>query len=116
QTIEWDAEILVDNEPEVISWRSLEGSDVDTAGSVHFNPAPGGRGTEVRVVLKYDPPAGKVGALIAKMFGEAPEQQIEEDLRRFKQIMEAGDVRTTAGQTTCRCSESITDKVTRTEV
>jgi len=102
QTIEWDAEIIIDHEPEVISWRSLEGSDVDTAGSMHFTPAPGGRGTEVRVVLKYDPPAGKAGAFIAKMFGEAPEQQIEEDLRRFKQIMEAGEVATTAGQSSCR--------------
>src|SRR5438128_1899588 len=102
QTIEWDAEIITDNGPEVIGWRSLESSEVDTAGSVHFTPAPGGRGTEVRVALKYDPPAGKVGALIAKMLGEAPEQQIEEDLRRFKQIMEAGEVPTTAGQSTCR--------------
>ena len=85
------------------SWRSLPGSDVDTAGSVHFTPAPGGRGTEVRVSLKYDPPAGKAGAMVARLFGEAPEQQIEGDLCRFKQLMEAGEIPRTTGQPRGRC-------------
>jgi uncharacterized membrane protein len=102
-SVEWDAEIIEDRPNEVISWRSLSGSDVDTAGSVHFTPAPGGRGTEVRVSLKYDPPAGKAGAMVARLFGEAPEQQIEGDLCRFKQLMEAGEIPRTTGQPRGRC-------------
>jgi uncharacterized membrane protein len=89
-SVEWDAEVYNEKEGELIAWRSLEGSDVDNAGSVHFTAAPGGAGTEVRVVLKYDPPAGVVGATIAKLFGEEPSQQIREDLGRFKQLMETG--------------------------
>ena len=85
--VEWDASIQDEIENELIAWRSLPGSDIDNAGSVHFIPA--GDGTEVRVVLSYDPPAGKVGAAVAKLLGEEPEQQVEEDLRRFKQVMEA---------------------------
>jgi uncharacterized membrane protein len=90
-SVEWDAEVITERSPEVIGWRSLEGSEIDCAGSVHFTPAPGGRGTEVRVVLKYDPPAGKLGAAIAGLFGEDAEQQITEDLHRFTQMMEAGE-------------------------
>lgn len=101
-SVEWDAELHNERENELIAWRSLEGSEVDTAGSVHFTRAPGGRGTEVRVVLKYNPPAGKFGAAVARLFGEAPEQQIAEDLRCFKQLMEAGEVATTRGQPSCR--------------
>jgi uncharacterized membrane protein len=97
-SVEWDAEIVTDTPNRVISWRSLPGSDVDTAGSVHFNMAPSGRGTEVRVSLKFDPPAGKFGSFIARLFGENPEQQIRDDLARFKQIIEAGEIPTTAGQ------------------
>jgi uncharacterized membrane protein len=85
--VEWDASIQDEIENELIAWRSLPGSDIDNAGSVHFIPA--GEGTEVRVVLRYDPPAGKVGAAVAKLLGEEPELQIEEDLRRFKQVVEA---------------------------
>jgi uncharacterized membrane protein len=85
--VEWDATIQDEIENELIAWRSLPGSDIDNAGSVHFIPA--GDGTEVRVVLSYDPPAGRVGAAVAKLLGEEPEQQVEEDLRRFKQVMEA---------------------------
>ena len=72
----------------LISWKSLVGSDVDTAGSVHFQELPNHQGTEVRVELKYDPPGGKVGTAIAKLFGENPQRQINEDLERFKQVME----------------------------
>jgi len=85
--VEWDASIQDEIENELLAWRSLPGSDIDNAGSVHFIPA--GDGTEVRVVLSYDPPAGSVGAAVAKLLGEEPEQQVEEDLRRFKQVMEA---------------------------
>ncbi len=87
----WDAEVITENEPEVIGWRSLPGSVVETAGSVHFNYAADGRGTEVRVVLKYDPPGGPWGQSLARLVGEDPEQEIAEDLRRFKQMMEAGE-------------------------
>lgn len=87
---EWEAEVLAEKENELIAWRSLEGSEVDTAGSVHFLPARNGLATEVKVVLKYNPPAGKVGAALAKLMGDAPEQQIEEDLRTFKWVMEIG--------------------------
>jgi uncharacterized membrane protein len=97
--VQWDAEIYNENPNEMIAWRSLEGADVDNTGSVHFTPAPPGRGTEVRVVLKYNPPAGKLGAGIAKLFGEDPKQQIRDDLRRFKQLVEAGEITTTEGQT-----------------
>ncbi len=82
---------------ELIAWRSLEGVDVDNAGSVRFRPAPGNRGTEVTVELNYEPPAGRIGVTIAKLFGEEPEQQVREDLRRFKQVMEAGEVPTVQG-------------------
>jgi uncharacterized membrane protein len=95
---EWDAEIITEEPNRLIGWRSLEGSEVATAGSVHFTPAPGGRGTEVRVEMKYEPPAGKVGALIAKLFGEDPARQIQEDLRRFKQLMETGEIPKAQGQ------------------
>jgi uncharacterized membrane protein len=91
-TVEWDAEIIADRPHELIAWRSLEGADVDHAGSVHFKPTPGRRGTEVRVEMQYIPPGGLIGATIAKLFGEAPEQQLYEDLRRFKQVMEVGEV------------------------
>ncbi len=97
-TVEWDAEIINEKPGELIAWRSLEGADVDNAGSVRFTKATGDRGTEVKVSLEYDPPAGVVGAAIAKLFGEEPKQQITEDLRRFKQLMEAGENPTTAGQ------------------
>jgi uncharacterized membrane protein len=85
--VEWDATIHNEIENELLAWRSLPGAEVDNAGSVHFDPA--GDATEVRVVLSYDPPAGKVGAAVAKLLGEEPAQQVEEDLRRFKQVMEA---------------------------
>lgn len=91
-TVEWDAEIIDDQPNQRIAWRSLEGADVDNAGSVSFKPAPGGRGTEVRVEMRYNPPAGIIGATIAKLFGEAPEQQVYDDLRAFKQVIETGEV------------------------
>ncbi|HEX8199891.1 MAG TPA: SRPBCC family protein [Isosphaeraceae bacterium] len=98
QAVEWDAEIHNERPHELIAWRSLEGSQVQTAGSVHFVPAPGGRGTEVRVNLKYNPPAGQLGIAIAKLFGTAADQQVRDDLRRLKQIMETGEIPTTEGQ------------------
>lgn len=90
--VEWDAEITEDRPNELIAWRSAEGADVPNFGSVRFTPAPGDRGTEVRVELRYDPPGGVVGATIAKLFGEEPGEQARGDLRRFKQVMETGEV------------------------
>jgi uncharacterized membrane protein len=92
KTVEWDAEVIDDQPNSRIAWRSLEGSDVYNTGSVQFERAPGGRGTLVRVELQYAPPGGVVGATIAKLFGEEPEQQIEDDLRAFKQVLETGEV------------------------
>ncbi|MDT7778234.1 MAG: hypothetical protein QOC99_746 [Acidobacteriota bacterium] len=105
-SVEWDAEIYNEKEGELIAWRTLEGSQVASAGSVRFESAPGGRGTVVRVSLKYDPPGGKLGSLVARLFGENPEQQIDEDLRRFKQLMETGEVSTTKGQPTGRSASA----------
>lgn len=90
--VEWDAEITEDRAGEIISWRSLEGSEVPNGGSVRFTDAPADRGTEVHVDLHYDPPAGSAGAMVAKLFGEEPGQQLRDDLRRFKQLMETGEV------------------------
>lgn len=105
-TVEWDAEIINDKENELIAWRSLEGADVDNSGSVRFQPAAGNRGTEVKVELRYDPPGGVIGAAVAKLFGEEPNQQIQEDLRRFKQVMEAGEIPTTEGQSSGRAASA----------
>jgi uncharacterized membrane protein len=96
--LEWDALIVNEAENELIGWRSLPGADVDNAGSVQFKDAPGGRGTEVKIELQYNPPAGPVGALVSMLFGKEPGLQIEEDLRRLRQIVEAGEIPTTAGQ------------------
>ena len=90
--VEWDAEIINDIDDKLIAWRSLPGSDVVTAGSVNFASARGGRSTEVSVHLQYAPPARKAGALIASLFGREPSQTIREDLRRFKQLLEAGEI------------------------
>jgi uncharacterized membrane protein len=90
--VEWDAEITEDKPNELIAWRSVEGSDVDNSGWVEFEPAPGGRGTIVRVNIQYNPPGGMIGAGIAKLMGKEPGQQVQDDLRRFKQILETGEV------------------------
>jgi uncharacterized membrane protein len=96
--VEWEAEIINEVENDLIAWQSRENADVYNSGSVHFRRAPGGRGTEVEVVIRYTPPAGALGVTFAKLFGEEPSQQVEEDLRRFKHLMEAGEIPTIAGQ------------------
>lgn len=93
--VEWDAEIHNEIEAELIAWRSLPGADVDQAGSVHFSPARDG-GTEVRVIMRYAAPAGRLGDAVAHLLGDDPERQIADDLRRFKQVMEAGEVPSSA--------------------
>ncbi len=97
-SVEWDADIIEERENEFISWASVEGADVDNSGFVRFKKAPGDRGTEVKVVMEYAPPGGAVASAIAKLFGEEPEQQIGDELRRFKMLMEAGEIATTEGQ------------------
>ena len=92
RTVEWDAEVTEERPNERLAWRSLEGADVPNYGSVTFEPAPGGRGTTVKVDLRYEPPGGVIGATLAKLFGEEPGQQVQEDLRAFKQLMETGEV------------------------
>ena len=97
-TVEWDAEIVDERPNEFIAWRSLPGADIPNQGRVEFKKATGDRGVEVRVSLEYSPPAGKLGALAAKVFGEEPDLQVAGDLRRLKQVLEAGEVPTTEGQ------------------
>ena len=91
-SVEWDAEITEDVPGDRIAWRSIEGASVDNSGSVGFRRAPGGRGTEVYVEVRYSPPGGALGSMVAKVFGEEPNQQLSDDLRRFKQIVETGEI------------------------
>lgn len=98
RTVEWDATIINEEPGSLIAWRSVEGADVPNAGSVRFLEAPGDRGTEVKVVIDYLPPGGRVGSWIAWAFGEEPSQQVRDDLRRLKQILETGEIPTTQGQ------------------
>jgi uncharacterized membrane protein len=97
-TVEWTAEIINEVPNQLIAWRSIEGSDVVSAGSVHFEDAGGNRGTRIRVRLQYSPPGGKVGTAVAKLLGRDAATEIREDLRRLKQLLEAGEVATTKGQ------------------
>lgn len=97
KVVEWNAEIINEVPNQVIGWRSIEGSDVVSAGSVNFDEAGPGRGTRVRVRLQYSPPGGKVGAAIAKLMGRDPATEIREDLRRFKQMVETGEVASNDG-------------------
>src|SRR5688572_10472732 len=90
--LEWDAETLEDRPNELISWRSLPGGQVDTAGFVRFRPATKDRGTEIVVEMRYDPPGGVVGASIAKLFGESGQEVVTRDLQAFKNVMETGEV------------------------
>lgn len=102
RTVQWKAEIINEAENERIGWRSLPGSDVDNAGSVHFKSAPDGSGTIVQIALQYNPPGGAVGAMFAKLFGEEPSLQIREDLSRFKALMETGENPASEGQASGR--------------
>ncbi|MEO6001870.1 MAG: SRPBCC family protein [Opitutus sp.] len=96
--VEWDAVIINDHPNELIAWRSKEGAEIPNAGTVRFEAAPGDEGTEVTVQLEYDAPGGRFAALIAKLTGEEPEQQVAEALRRFKALMEAGEIPSVEGQ------------------
>jgi len=97
-TAEWDAVIVKEMQNEYLAWESCPGSEIDNAGSVRFRPAPAKQGTEVMVTLEYIPPVGALGALIARLYGEEPDIQVEEDLARFKAFMETGEIPTTVNQ------------------
>jgi uncharacterized membrane protein len=100
--VEWDAEVIEERENELLVWKSLPGSMVESMGRVEFIDAPAGRGTIVRVSMEYNPPAGSLGAAFAKLLREEPGLQIKDDLRRFKQMMEAGEIPTVEGQSSGR--------------
>lgn len=102
--VEWDSEITVDSPGERLAWHSLPDSDVMHAGIVHFDASTGGRGTLVRVMLHYHAPAGRVGGSLAKVLGTDPNSTVREDLRRFKSLIEAGEIATTRGQPSGRRS------------
>lgn len=106
QTVEWDSVIVEDIADELISWQSDAGADITNSGRIDFRDAPGGRGTLVTATIAYDPPAGAVGKLVAKLFQREPKIQARRDLRRFKQFMETGEIatsRTNADARKIRC-------------
>jgi uncharacterized membrane protein len=86
---EWDARLIEDKPGEMLSWQSLDGADIDNAGSVWFTPSNDGQGTVVKVAMKYAPPGGKLASLMAKVFGDSAEKQMMEDLLRLKNLLEA---------------------------
>ncbi len=96
--VEWDAEIIADEPDHLIAWNALGNADINNCGLVRFQPATGNRGTQVKVVLEYQPPGGALTNAIAKLFGESPQEQIGDELNRFKQLMETGEIATTTGQ------------------
>ncbi len=102
KTFAWDSEIINDQPGRLIAWKTLPGADINQAGTVRFEPATGGRGTVVTVEVNYEPPAGLVGLAIAKVLGEDPDARTRENLRQFKQLMEAGEIPTIDGQSSGR--------------
>ena len=102
QRVEWDAVIINEIPNELLAWRSLPGASVSNTGAVRFEHATAGRGTKVSVSLQFDPPAGQIGALVAKLMGKQPDVEIDEGLHRLKNIIEAGEIPTSAGQPTGR--------------
>lgn len=102
-TVRWQAEMIADEPDQRIEWQTLPGSEVQHRGAVTFADAPGNRGTQIQVYLQYLPPAGQVGRLTSWLFGEEPQQQLRNDLRNFKRLMETGEIPTTDGQSHGRC-------------
>lgn len=98
RTVRWTADVINEIRNEMVAWRTTADSELTSAGSVHFDGRSDGRGTVVRVKLQYGAPAGAVGAAVAWAFGDSPNQVIREGLRRLKQLMETGEMATTAGQ------------------
>jgi uncharacterized membrane protein len=104
--VQWDAEITGDRPNELIAWQSLPGADIENYGSVRFDPAPGGRGTIVRVSITYTPPVGNIGWAISRFLGRSPGDEIQIDLYRLKQIIETGHITSTDGQPAGRASST----------
>jgi uncharacterized membrane protein len=102
--LEWDCEITEDRPGAALAWRTLNGARVPNAGSVIFEAAPEGRGTIVRLSIHYSPVGGRLTAALAKLLRQDPQSQVREDLRRFKQLLESGEIATTRGQPTGRRS------------
>jgi uncharacterized membrane protein len=102
--VEWDAEITRDEPNNLISWRSLPGSEVETRGEIRFSKAMGDRGTEVHVFMDYVPPGGRLGHWVATLFGSSPRRLLRDDLRNFKRIMEVGEILTINGQPKGTCT------------
>jgi len=92
QTVEWDAVITRDEDGSLLEWQSEDGADIRNSGRVEFRDAQGDRGTIVTATIAYDPPGGTIGALIAKLFQREPAIQARRELRRFKQLMETGEI------------------------
>ena len=97
-SVQWDAETIAERENELIAWRSLPGSRIHTSGTVQFQPAPGARGTEVHVEMDFRPPVGAIGRTVAWMSGRDPSHQLNEDLRRLKQLLETGEIAVSEGE------------------
>ena len=95
KTVEWDARIIDETENSLIEWTAEPGADIANSGRVEFRDA-GARGTVVTATIAYDPPAGLLGKIVAKMFQREPAIQARRDLRRFKQLMETGEIATAA--------------------
>lgn len=111
-TVEWQAKITGETPNEKIEWSSMEGSDIPNTGKVEFRPTAN-RGTEVVVHITYESPAGRIGALAAKIFGEEPNQQVSEDLRRFKSLMETGLIMKVEGQPSGRETDKLKTKAAK---
>ncbi len=92
RTVEWDAEITDEDPGRSIAWKSVGSADVENEGVVRFNPAPRDQGTEIHATIRYSMPGGKLGEVVARYFGEDPHQQLDDDLRRLKQVIETGEV------------------------
>jgi uncharacterized membrane protein len=93
-TVEWDSVIVEDIAGELIAWSSTGKSEVPNSGRIEFRDTTNGRGTQVTVNIVYEPPVGKLGKAVAKLFGREPNIQARQDLRRFKQLMETGEIPT----------------------
>jgi len=102
QVTEWDTEVFRDVPNHLIAWKTLPGAEVVHAGTIRFDPASGNRGVVVTLEVNYEPPSGAVGMALAKLIGKDPDHSVREDLRRFKQLMETGELATVEGQSSGR--------------
>jgi len=115
RTFSWQAEIIDESDGKFIVWRSMPGSMIENSGSVEFRPAPGNRGTEMIVAMHYSAIGKHIGSTLADLLGAVPQRVLKEELRGFKQLMEAGEIPTTEGQPSGRRARMVEmmNKVTR---